>query len=226
MLKQVFRLTLTACFGLFLFTACDQEEFSTSSETENFVFNTIEDMETRAACGRLGCYEFVFPVSVDFPDNTTQEVESYEELRESVRAWYEANGRDTLARPTLSYPIEVVSEEGEFISVDNAQDLFQLRRDCRRQNRPHRPRVHKPCFTLVYPLSIEFPDGTSTEVENRRQAQLTVRAWKAANRDSEERPTLAYPLSVEFTDGTVLEVASAEALKELKETCNDDANDE
>ncbi len=229
MLKQAFRLTLLSCFGfLTLFTSCEKEEVTTSEETENFVFNTVEDMETRAACGRLGCYEFVFPITIELPDGTTPEVNDYDELRATIRAWYEDNAPDTLTRPQLSYPLEIVSESGQIISVENGIELAQLRRACRRANRPwRRPgKQHRACFRLLYPINIEFPNGTIEEASTRVQVGVLLRQWKADNPNSEERPMLAYPTTVVFSDGSTVVVNSAEELQALKDTCHEEASDE
>src|SRR5690606_33304882 len=123
--------------------------------------------------------------------------------------------------PTFAFPIEVVSQDGEMISVDDAAELMQLRQRCRRQFGPHRPGhggMH--CFRLVFPLGVAFPDGTTATAAGPHELQHLLREWRRNNQGAEERPELVFPLTVKMQDGTEVQVESKEALQELKESCS------
>ncbi len=77
------------------------------------------------------------------------------------------------------------------------------------------------CFRLQFPLSLEFPNGDSMEVEDRKEMKMALRAWKQANPDSAEHPSLQFPLSVTLEDGTVVEIQNQEELQALKDECAD-----
>ncbi len=228
MSKYSFKLlmVLAVVTSLFAFNSCNKDESLTNSEdVSNFVNETVYNFQRDGNCGKFGCYEFVFPITIVFPDETTSEVESYDALKETLKAWKEANP-DATERPSLSFPLEVVSEDGEIISVASREELRELARECIRgffkgRGRPGHGKGDF-CFKLVFPLSIAFPDGTTMEVEDRRDLRSTLREWKAANPDAEERPTLAFPITVEMEDGTQVSVESSEALQELKESCSAD----
>lgn len=226
MLKQFFRITflLTILTGLTL-TSCSllEEQLNTDSEViQSFIDETLYEIEERGNFGRHGCYELVFPVTIEFPDETSQEVDTYEVLKEALRTWKENNEGTFDTRPMLAFPIEVVNEEGEIISITDKKELRKLKRACRGGHFSGGHDGHRgKCFSIQYPVAISFPDGTITEAESRRAVKQLIRQWKRNNQGIEERPSLVFPISVELEDETVVEVDSAEELQALKESCRD-----
>lgn len=225
MLKNLMKLTwmfaAVAALGLF-FTACEKTTTTTSEEVENYTDRAMFELQERAGCGKRGCFEFVFPITVVFPDATEAEVADYEALREAVHAW-KTDNPDATERPTFAFPIEVVSQDGEVISVADATALMELRQLCRRDFGHHRPgHGGRHCFRLAFPLDVAFPDGTTATADNPRALQEMLREWRHNNEGAEERPELVFPLTVSMQDGTEVEVESKEALHELKQSCSDE----
>lgn len=231
MLKQFLKSTLMfTLLGALFLTSCDIIESQLDSDSEivqTFVDESIFQLEESSNAGRFGCFEFIFPITVLFPDETSTEVNSYEELREALKNWRMEQAEIEIdERPSLGFPLEVLTEDGEVISIAEWSELRTLRRMCRRDffqnNRPngHGERCGR-CFKIVYPISISFPDGTTETAENRRAFKQLVRAWKENHPDVEERPELVFPISVELEDETIVEVNNKEELQELKESCRD-----
>lgn len=219
MIKSMFRISLVFSLALFatFMTSCDKESTVSDEIVQNFVNGSIESMERQGNCGRGGCFEFVFPLTVEYPDGTTGSTDSYEALRTAIAAWKEANP-DAEDKPTLAFPIEVISEDGAVITITTQEELIALKKECRRNFKKNHSKGDI-CFDLVFPLNIVFPDGTTTEYADRMLLKEGVRTWKEANPDAEERPTLAFPLDITMEDGTVVTIASAEELQAQKETC-------
>jgi hypothetical protein len=212
-----------------LFTSCEKDSDLTTSvvDIDNYVDSTMYDMQRNANCGRFGCYELVFPITLNFPDGTSAEVDSYEDLRETLYAWKEANP-EAGERPVLAFPIDLLTEDGEVVTVENREELGELRRACRRDFwRNNGPRGHRNrpmfCFKPVYPLSLTFPDGTITEVEDLQEMKDVLRTWKSENRDAEGRPKFVFPMEVEYEDGTTATVESPADIRALKEECAEGA---
>jgi len=190
-----------------LMTSCSDSDEPTLESTQEYVVASIDALEAQGKIGRLGCYEFVFPVTVNLPDESAGSADSYEALRSIISDWKEANP-DAETKPALEFPVELTSEEGEVISVESREELRQIRNECRRA-----------CFDLVYPVSIEFPNGSVLEATSQNTLKSALRAWKRSTDGSNGRPMLVFPITVEYEDGTQVEVESREALKELKDTC-------
>ena len=230
-------------------TSCSSDEDSSLDiETlENFVDQSVFAMQSEGKLGRFGCYEMVFPVTIEFPDGTTTSVDDYETMKETIKSWVQDNAenldlppRDSIRRrchrplrgidmadlPSLVFPIEIITQDGETVSVANAEELKELRKACARdffdgRGKPCHRRGFK-CFKLVFPVLIEFPDGSQFNAASKQALKTVLREWKSNNPDADERPELVFPVSIEFRDGSTAEVATKEALSEIKDACESD----
>jgi hypothetical protein len=221
MTKQNLNISKVIAFAMAAFlTSCDKSTLSTLDGVFDYTDEAMFTLQESGSIGKQGCFELVFPITIEFPDETTAEVNDYDELREAIQTWKEENP-NVDGKPNFVYPIEVISEDGEVITVASRAELFELKKECR--GNFDRPKGHrfkcKPCFHLVFPVTIEFPDGTTQEVADRKELKTTIREWKQNNPTSDERPTLVFPLDVEMEDGTIVTVNSVEELRELKDSC-------
>jgi len=221
MLKNMLNLTgVLAIFSLVLFTSCNKDA-TEELTTEAFTETSLSAIQRDASAGPDGCFEFVFPITVSFEDVTSASVNDYEELKATILAWKEANP-DATERPQLEFPLEVMSEDGELISVTSKEELLALKKTCGK-GKKGKGKCKKPCIKLVFPISIEFPDGATAETADRAELKSLVRAWKEANPDATERPAFVFPIQVILIeDGTTVEVNDREELKTLKGSCKEE----
>ncbi len=219
--------------AMFFMTSCQEEaEIIESTESiEEISFRTVDEMEEEGLLGCGGCFSLVYPVTVEFEDGSQVTVGDREEMVAAIKAYYEENppSRPRLInRPNFVYPIDVMLEDGSVLTLESRDDLKLVLQDC--DFEPRRPfngifgrhgqRLGlNRCFNLVFPLSIDFPDGSSTEVADREELKDAIKTWKLDNPDAEERPNLSFPYDVELQDGTIITVASEEDKEELKEYC-------
>lgn len=221
MLKTL-KFSLLSVFALLaIIVACNKSNDITPEEAVDQALFSIQE---RGGVGRFGCYELVFPVTLSLPDGTTADVDSYDAMKQTLRAFFEANGTH---RPHASfvYPISVISQDGDLITVGSEDELRALRVECgggRFGN--HGPRGHGDrglsCFEIVFPLTIEFPDGTTAEAANRQALHQLIRTWRQNNPGATERPQVTFPITVKMTDdGTLVTVNSREELHDLKAGC-------
>lgn len=208
-----------------LVTSCADSDDAQLLSTEEFVGATIDGMEAQGKIGRGGCYEFVFPISINFEDGSTAELADYASLRVVLKTWRE-NNPDAENKPTLSFPLEVMDEDGSLISVADKDELKELRKECRRGHFDNPRRIRKffrtACFDVVYPVTLEFPNGSTLEAATPGALKTAIRAWRqSVERPVEDHPSVVFPITVEYEDGTQVEAASKEALKELKDQCAD-----
>ena len=68
------------------------------------------------------CFEVNFPVTVIFPDMSTAEANSYDELEQLEEDW-EANNPGSTQEPTVEFPIEVTLENGDEVTVNSEEEL-------------------------------------------------------------------------------------------------------
>lgn len=83
-----------------------------------------------------------------------------------------------------------------------------------------RGKNRKPCFDLVYPLTIEFADATTASVSSKEEFRQAVKDWfeaTGAEKNADNRPSFVYPLQIEL--GEVIDVQNVEELKEIAQQC-------
>jgi len=212
------KISMLACFSFLLFlTSCTDE----SVDVSEFADETMLQMESETRSGKLGCYELVYPVSIDFADGSTLEVNDSDEFKAAIIAWKEGN-EEVSGRPFLAFPYEIVTENGELITVENRTQRRRLRLACKvMMGEVVHGHLGKPCFRIVYPVTVLFPDESSTEVASRKDLKVALRTWRRDNPDDEEKPMLDFPITVQFEDETTQTVDSREALIRLKKECRE-----
>lgn len=229
--------------ALLLFTACeDRAAEDDTLTTEEFTIQALTVLEESGEMGCGGCFSLVYPVTVLLPDESEVTATSREEIREAIAAYLEANPPQNNRpfrllrgfRPELVFPYEVQLEDGTILTIESRADLRAILEDCGFDpERLHRPRGGSHgqhgglnhCFNLVYPLTLTFPDGTTTTVDDREEMRIAFRDWRIANPNAGARPVLTYPYEVELQDGTVLTISSDEDRVDLRETCGGSVGD-
>ena len=205
----------------FSFTSCNKE--AELVDIESFTDSSIEKLQG-GAIGKSACLEFIFPVSIQFVDESTAEITSYENLHETIVNWFTENEVDKskVNRPQLIFPIQVLNQDGEIVDVESQEALKELRKECPRRGKckGKNGRGFK-CFSLVFPITVTI-DGTDVTFANRMTLKAAVRAYKMEAGDEAERPTLVFPITVEYDDETQVTVNSKEELQALKEDCREE----
>ena len=78
---------------------------------------------------------------------------------------------------------------------------------------------HDKCYSVIFPVTIVFPDSTELEVFDREELITTIKNWKEANPDVDGKPSIQFPISVETSDGDTIVVESRDQAKELRKEC-------
>lgn len=196
-------------------TSCSKESQSNETEIASFVEEVESDVQLQTRSGSGNCFELVWPLTIILPDGSTSEVNDKDELKTVAKSWKEDHP-DIPGRVKVQFPIEVISE-GEIVTVESISELRQLRRQC-----IDRPNLSdkRPCFRLVFPVSITYPNGEVVEYEYRKGLKLALRKWKINHPNATVKPQLLYPLTIKMKDGTEVIVQSKEELQQIKEDCN------
>lgn len=205
--------------ALFITSCSDDEETISSVEIENYTEDAVFRMQRHAMCGMRGCFEFVFPVTIVFPDGAEAEIESYEEMRDRIRSWKEENP-DAEDRPSLQYPLDLLTEDGEIVTAESADDLKALTKECVREFVKSHKRLNNSCFRITFPINLELPNGDTLTIENGVQLKHQLRRWKHNFGEDSEKPQMVFPITVILKeDGSEMVIESKEDLAALKEEC-------
>ena len=217
-----------------LFASCQQEE-AVSADIDNFVLLSTRGIEVDCGAGIAGCYELVFPVTIQFSDGSTVEVADYASLKQAIRDWFVANGGrpNFNNRPKLVFPLQVINPAGEIIPVETPEAMKELLALCRPAlggghhggggpdslGGGHHNGPTGACFTLVFPVNISFPDGTTITVNSPRELAQAAFNWNKNNPGQHARPEIIFPVTVTLRDGSQVIVNSKEELQAIKDTC-------
>lgn len=90
---------------------------------------------------------------------------------------------------------------------------------------PHGPegprhRFLNRCFDLVYPITLEYPDGTTAEAESVEALRDILMDWRQNNPDATEGPNLVFPVDVSLRNDTVVTIDGPEGLRTLAARCH------
>jgi len=223
-MKTSIQLFSVLIIALLTITSCSKEEVNIV-DVENYTSEAMYNLEKEGNAGHKGCFEFVWPLTINFPDETSAEFDDYETLREGIKRWKEANP-DVEGRPQLAFPLEIMGPDGTIYSLDSKEELKKIVRRCARaywNNNNHRPHFNNACFKVVLPVSMQFPNGDVITFETRIGLKSALRAWKAEHPDAEVFPKLAFPINVLIkSTGNTVAIDSEADLIRLKETCSAD----
>ena len=223
-MKTSIQLITFLAIALLTITSCTKEEVNVV-DIENYTSDAMYELEREGNAGRHGCFEFVWPLTIDFPDETSISFDDYTSIREGIQRWKTANP-DVEGRPQLSFPLEIIGPDGTFYTIDSKEELKRIVRRCARAYwdiKNLRGHFNTECFKVVLPVSIMFPSGRVVQFDTRVGLKSGLRAWKAENPDAEEFPQLAFPVNVLIKDtGSTVVIDSAADLLRLKETCSAD----
>ena len=189
--------------------------------------------------GNYMCFDLQFPIQITMPDDSQVSVGNEDELFEAVDLYYEMSDEyDGL--PEINFPINIVfyfeNENGneqqeviEIVSYEELEMYFDVCPDEDNNGWDDESWFEIDCVDLVYPISIENPEGDIIYVESEYYLHEYIdQYYQNCNSDDCGDFSLVYPLTVEYYSETndqtqILTINSEEELQELlDEYCYDD----
>ncbi|MEM9819510.1 MAG: hypothetical protein AAF985_00500 [Bacteroidota bacterium] len=197
-----------------VFASCSKDE--ATSVTESYTDTVMEAMERDGHIGRRACFELVYPITLEFPDGTTESVNNRIAIRATIIAWKAANP-DVEGKPNIQLPYDIELQDGSIATVNDQEELKELVGDCDKGPRGS----FRKCYRLIFPVTVDFPDGTATEYGTIQELRGGIKDWKMANPDATERPALAFPYDVLLKDGSTTTISSEDEEQALLDSCGD-----
>lgn len=206
-------------FGALFMTSCNDEDTLSQVEVENYVEDAVFRMQKSCMVGIRGCYDLLFPVVILFPDTTEAEVDSYENMKETIKAWKEINP-DYDERPSLQFPVDIMTDDGEIIIIEDRDGLRVAIKDCVRDFINSHPKLNNRCYHIAFPINLKLPNGEFITLENRHELKHLLRRWKANYPNTDRKPQIQFPITIVLKeDGSKHVINSPADLRALKEEC-------
>lgn len=187
-------------------------------------FTTKEDLrETLKSCigerphkGKFGrCFTPEFPLTVMFPDGTTQTMDSKEAMKAVMMEWKE-NNPDAEGHPEFEFPIVVTTKDGNTSTINSKEELKELAKDCRGDKK--RPHFGK-CLKVVFPISLELPNGEIVTADSKQELKSLLMEWRENNPDVDGRPEFVFPFDVEAKNGNIITLENKKDLVRFLKKC-------
>ena len=164
------------------------------------------------------CFSIEYPIIVTTPIGNTYTFEG----EESIKDYYEAYEIDTDI--SVIYPINITDNYGELITVDSDERLKEIYKKCYGMEKALVK--DKKCFSMVYPVNYQMPDGNLIEVSSEKDEDgwAAIKAWYDDNPDFDERPSLKYPLEITYRNKEGIEtqiINSEDEMTVAKEECRE-----
>ena len=180
--------------------------------------------------GDWKCFGIVYPISFNMPDGTVLEVtEDSEDGWSGIKLWYEQNPNSD-ERPSIQFPIQIIFDDNDPITVNNEDELKEAYSGCRRKNNNWNRDEGWSCFDLVYPITYIMPDGSElTVTEDTEDGWSDLKSWYEANPDSDQRPELQYPVDIIFEiegGNETLTINNENEMIAAKERCRNEKDDD
>ena len=85
--------------------------------------------------------------------------------------------------------------------------------------------IYEDCFQIVYPITIQFTDGSTQVVNNDEELEMLIDQWIEQNPESEDYPSPVFPVEI-VIDSTTVTVQDDEELCEIIYECYEGYDDE
>lgn len=209
-----------------LITSCDKESETDEVTVEDYIDMEITDRDGGvfgAPYGVNRCFRIQFPFTLELPDGTQVQAQNREQLQRVLRQWKNNNPGNT-DRPEPVFPFTIQFRDGTTMQINGPEDLETVRTTCGEllQDRPIRPRPHRTCFRIVFPIQVDVPGDNvpPVEVSSIPEFRQLLREWRQNNEGSMDRPEIVYPITVKMRrGGEEVVINDVDELKALHRNC-------
>lgn len=198
---------------------------------ENYDEDDDGDYDIFEEWGNYMCFDIQFPIIITMPDDSQFSVGDEDELYEAVDIYYEMSDENEVL-PDINFPINIVfyfenengNEQEEVVEIGSYEELemyFDLCADEEDNGWDDESWFEIDCVDLIYPISIENPEGDVIYVESEYYLHEYIdQYYQNCNSDDCGDFSLVFPITVEYYSETndqtqVLTIDSEEELQEL-----------
>lgn len=212
---------------IFLFTACEFEDIMSDDELIDAIINAEEKVQILKSDLPIDAKN---TMSSDIPDDFFDKgslasqlgyqinMRSFDFFFLGVKSddiFFDLSGRELFRTEGYNKSDDKKDDDGK--DDDGKDDKSD--KDGKKDGKKDRK---KNCFYLEYPVSLEFPDGSTIKVNDKKEAIESLKKWYNQNPDLKEKANLVFPVSiywVEKKEKTKYDVESEIEMKELFAKC-------
>ncbi len=176
------------------------------------------------------CYKVIFPVKVKMPDGNVVTINTPDEFATLLKKWRE-NNPDADKHPEIVFPYEIEKGDGTKVTLKGVEDLRKILAECKPG--PDRPGPDgpgpdrpgpdlRPCFRIVFPDTIQHPDGSKAVAKDAEDFAKQALAWRRAHPAANGVTIVKIPFGIVYRDSTTAVITSGEDLRKANAKCGID----
>jgi len=213
------------------------QDVNSEEELEELIYNCYDYEECEYLEDYEGeiedlCFSFSYPITISFPDGTTQSVDNDSTFENLVEQWFMTNGENA-EDPTLVYPVDLILEDGALQTVNSDEELYAVLDECfddfendeygHEYDDEYENEFEDDCFALVFPITIQLPNGSTTTANNEDDLEeIFDNYFDTVSDTTESFPMFIYPVDIVWADSTTQTIHSEEELEVAFGMCYDD----
>lgn len=223
--QKFFKFTLFSLLLSAFLVGCDREEPEEMMADQSA--NYLRASSSSSMGGRadsVACFDFVFPILVQWPDGTTDTINSLPDL-ETLKDQLEDMDLDEIDLPSIIFPIQITLGDGTVKTLNSEEELMDLFYMCygdKDDDHDCDDKDEDDCFEYLFPISFDLSDGTVQTVNNAGELETLEDAWEAAGIEDE----IIFPVDVKLKDGTIKSVTDEAELDALEDACEDEDDED
>lgn len=206
--KLIFPLEVTLSDG-------SNATINTAEELKRLIESCLPDRPTPTPC-----YKIVFPVQVKLPNDSLITINSADDFAALLKRW-RIRFPNADRHPQIVFPYGVEKADGTIVRITSTEDLRKIMAECHPgPDRPNPGPDLRPCFRIVFPDTIQHPDGSTAVATDAEDFAKQAALWRRAHPAASGVTTLKLPFSIIFRDSTTAVIASREDLRAANAKCN------
>ncbi|WP_421795647.1 hypothetical protein [Haliscomenobacter sp.] len=168
------------------------------------------------------CYKVIFPVQVKLPNDSTITINSADAFAALLKRWRDKHPNAD-RHPQIVIPYQVEKADGTIVRISGADDLRKILAECKPgPDRPSLGHDPRPCFRIVFPDTIQHPDGSTAIAQDAEDFAKQALAWRRAHPAANGATIVKIPFGIVYRDSTTAVIASAEDLRKANAKCGID----
>jgi len=202
----------------------DEELYALEESCEDDDDDYDEDDEDEHDCDYDEiCFEIVYPIDISLPDGTVQTVES-----DSILEYYAEVFDDEDIIPV--FPITIIDLEENQVTIETEEEFFALLESCEEEDDDDdddededfdlEDIFENECFSFIYPIDINLPDGSTSTLNSDEEMIAFVEALELEDYNENEYPMPVFPINI-LVEGEEVSIKDLEDFSDVLENCDD-----
>ncbi len=211
-MKHLFAVPLMVCiFGLaLLLSSCTKEQ---AEPTQSLADKNIS---FRGGFGQDDCFEFVYPLTLIFPDGSEYLVQNIGHGIRVIRNYIRKHPGQPF-EPTIKFPYEIIyKKDGKHEVIKDESDEQAALQNC--QTTTNDPLIGE-CYDLIFPITVHLPGDGTKQANSQGEYDEIIKEWEKSNPNATDSPTFELPYSVRLKNGRIILIESYQDQQELNKRC-------